>query len=174
MRIKDIMSQRVVVCSEQGTLNDAARLMWEHDCGVVPIVKEDGRIGGIVTDRDICMAAYTKGRALGAIPITETMTRNVISCGADDSLEAAGQVMMDNQVRRLPVLDRDDRPVGIVSFSDLARHASTMVPRDAIDYEVIQGLAALSRPRLPSDRPAAHPPQVVGAAARPATTRRRH
>ena len=161
MRIQDIMSRPAVLCGRNDNLNEAARRMWEHDCGVCPVVDDEGRIAGIVTDRDICMAAYTQGRALRDIPVTVAMARTVFSCRADDSLDSAEAVMSDNQVRRLPVLDRDDRPVGIVSFSDIVRHASTMRRGDVVRDEVLRGLAALLRPREPGDRPAAMPPQVM-------------
>jgi CBS domain-containing protein len=151
MRIQEIMSRPVVVCPLSDTLNGAARLMWEHDCGVVPVVKEDGRIAGILTDRDVCMAAYTQGKALFDIPVAEAMARRVFSCREDDSLETAALIMTDNQVRRLPVLDGQDRPVGLVSFSDIVRvHGS--------DQEVLRELAVITQPRLVPDRPAANPP----------------
>lgn len=160
MRIQNIMSKPVVVCGQSETLNEAARLMWDHDCGVVPVVGDDGRIAGIVTDRDICMAAYTKGRTLGSIPITEAMSRKVLSCRADDSLESAGRVMTDNQVRRLPVLDGEDRPVGMVSFGDVVRYASTMVRGVGIEDDVIKGFAAISQPRTAGEV-AANPPLTM-------------
>lgn len=159
MRIQEIMSRPAVMCGREDTLNAAARLMWEHDCGVVPVVDDVGRIAGIVTDRDICMAAYTQGRTLGEIPVALAMSRTVLSCRADDSLESAERVMSDNQVRRLPVLDKDDRPVGIVSFSDVVRYASTMAHGDGVDFEVIRGLAAIARPR--QAQAAAAPPLAM-------------
>ena len=159
MRIQDIMSRPVIVCGRNDTLNAAARLMWEHDCGVVPVVDDDGRIAGIVTDRDICMAAYTQGRILGEIPVAVAMSGRVLSCRADDSLESAERVMSDNQVRRLPVLDKEDRPVGLVSYSDVVRHASTMAHGDGVDFEVIRGLAAITRPR--QAQAAAAPPLAM-------------
>ena len=171
MRIQDIMSKPAVVCGETESLNTVARHMWDHDCGVIPIVTEDGRIAGIVTDRDVGMAAYTRGKTLAEIPVAQTMARNVFSCRADDSLESAARVMTDNQVRRLPVLDADDRPIGIVSFSDIVRYASTMAHGDGIDQEVVKGLAEITQPRLSPGRPAAHPPAAKQPMASPAIPR---
>lgn len=175
MRIREIMSKPVVVCGQNDTLNDAARLMWENDCGVIPVVKDDGRIAGIVTDRDICMGAWMKGKPLSAIPVAEVMARTVFSCRADDPLESAGIIMGDNQVRRLPVLDLDDRPIGLVSSSDVVCYASTMAHGDGIEHEVIRGLAAISRPRRGSHAAAA-PPLATRPAPVPERTRggRRH
>jgi CBS-domain-containing membrane protein len=148
MRIQDIMSKPAVFCGQNETLNTAARLMWDHDCGVIPVVKEDGRIAGIVTDRDICMAAYTKGKTLEAIPLREVMSTKVFSCRVGDSLESAERVMSDNQVRRLPVVDVEDRPVGVVSLSDVVRYVSTMVHGRGLEEDVIQGFAAITQPRM--------------------------
>jgi CBS domain-containing protein len=158
MRIHDIMSKPVVVCGLNDTLNAVARLMWEHDCGVVPVVKEDGRIAGILTDRDLCMAAYTQGKALFDIPVVQAMAKKVFSCHGDDSLDSAAHIMTDNHVRRLPVLDDQDRPVGLVSFSDIVRVASeTMHGHDA-DHEVLRELTVINQPRLVPERPAVNPP----------------
>ena len=174
MRIQDVMSTPAVLCGRNDSLNDAARLMWEHDCGVIPVVKEDGRIAGIVTDRDICMAAYTKGKPLGSIPVAEAMAPRVFSCRVDDTLESVAQVMSDNQVHRLPVLDPEDRPVGLASFTDLVRYASTMAHGDGVERDILRGLAAVSRPRTEQSRPSFDlPAPRLAAAPSPATSRER-
>ena len=165
MRIRDIMTRPAVVCGRHETLNGAARMMWEHDCGVVPVVDDEGRVVGILTDRDICMAAYTQGKSLAGIPVAEAMSRDVVSCRPGDFLESTIRVMADRQVRRLPVLDGDGRPVGMVSFSDLVRHASTVVQGEDVDYDVVKGFAALSRPRREIAAPA-DPPQARAATSR--------
>jgi CBS domain-containing protein len=79
MQIEDAMSHPPVTCPASSTLDQAARLMWEFDCGIIPIVNTDGRLAGVVTDRDICMAAYTQGRPLASIPITTAMARGVVA-----------------------------------------------------------------------------------------------
>jgi CBS domain-containing protein len=145
MKIKDLMNHPAVTCPVSGTLDHAARLMWEFDCGVVPVVDGDGRIAGIVTDRDICMAAYTQGRPLGDVPVTTAMARKVVAAHADDAIETVEQLMRDYQIRRLPVIDDDHRPVGIVSLNDLARLA-VRVHRSAVDRELVQTLAAVCQP----------------------------
>jgi CBS domain-containing protein len=146
MQIKDIMSQPVITCPDSATLNDAARLMWEFDCGIVPVVNHDGRLAGVVTDRDICMAAYTQGRPLDAMPADAAMARNVIAVHSEDLVEQAEELMRDNQIRRLPVLDRDGRPVGVVSMNDLARLAAR-ARKNTVDRDVVRTLAGISQPR---------------------------
>jgi CBS domain-containing protein len=151
MRIKDIMSQPVVTCPTEATLDHAARLMWEYDCGVIPVLDDDGRLAGIVTDRDVCMAAYTQGRTLHDIPVTTAMAKQVIAVHGNDTIENAETLMSEYQIRRLPVLDSESRPVGIVSMNDLARQAARK-QRDGVEHALVQTLAAVCQPRPRADR----------------------
>ena len=150
MRVNDLMTQPPSTCNIHETANDAAKLMWEHDCGIIPVVDDEGRLAGVVTDRDVCMAAYFQGRRLTDIPIDAFMTRELVSCHAEDALPHAQQLMMDRQIHRVPVVDQQGAPIGILSLSDLARevvragngrHAGD--PSDALLHTV----AAVSRPR---------------------------
>ena len=143
------MNQPPVTCPIDGTLDQPARLMWEFDCGFIPVVSDDGRLAGVVTDRDICMATYFQGKPLGHIPVGIAMAHAVIAVHADDTVEQAEVLMRDNQIRRLPVVDNDGRPVGVVAMNDLARLASR-VNRSAIDREVVQTLAAVSSRHRPA------------------------
>ena len=93
MKVADSMTRDVRACSVHDSLNAAARVMWENDCGCVPIVDSQGRLVGIVTDRDICMAAYTQGVPLEAIPLERVMAARVISCSRTDDLETAHRLM---------------------------------------------------------------------------------
>jgi len=146
MKIKDVMSHPVVTCPISATLDNAARLMWEFDCGVVPVVDDKGRVAGVVTDRDICMAAYTQGKPLHSIPVTSAMSRQVVAVHDGESVETAEHLMSENQIRRLPVLDGDSQMVGLVSMNDLARLAAR-AKRTAVDRELVSTLAAVSEPR---------------------------
>jgi CBS domain-containing protein len=121
MKVKEIMVQEVKCCGLADTLNRAAQIMWENDCGCVPIVSDETRLVGILTDRDICMAAYTRGAALGAIAVSSTMSREPFSCQATDDVLNAQRIMREHRVRRLPVTDADARLIGIVSLTDIAR-----------------------------------------------------
>ncbi|HZO82191.1 MAG TPA: CBS domain-containing protein [Candidatus Binataceae bacterium] len=126
MQVERIMIRDVKTCSANDTLNRAAQLMWENDCGCIPVIAADGdgRVIGIVTDRDICMAAYTQGRPLFEIPVASAMARKVIACSPTDDLKRAETLMHDNQIRRLPVLDERGRLLGIISINDIAREAA--------------------------------------------------
>lgn len=128
MLAKHIMSQPVCVCHLSDNLDQAARLMWEDDCGAVPVVDGEGRAVAMLTDRDICMAAYTQGRALQQIGVSTAMSKSLHACLPDDPLEQVEQLMMEYQLRRIPVLDYDGHPVGILALNDLARAANRQHP----------------------------------------------
>lgn len=146
MQIKDIMSQPVVTCPLNSTLDHAAQLMWEFDCGIIPIVSDDGRLAGVVTDRDACMAAYTQGRPLSDIPVGVAMAKSTIACHKGDSVEAVESLMKTNQIRRVPILDDESRVVGLVSLNDLARLAGR-ARRNGVDRQLVETMAAICQPR---------------------------
>lgn len=144
IRIGAVMAEPLHVCSADDSLARAAQVMWDNDCGAVPVVGADGRLCGIITDRDICMAAYTKGLAPGSIRVADVMSRHVHSCSAEDSLERAIASMADARVRRLPVVNSEGRPIGMISLADIARSASLLGQRDG-EALVFQLLGALSK-----------------------------
>jgi len=143
LSVREIMADTVATCSPDEPLNAAARLMWEHDCGAVPVTLE-GTLVGIITDRDICIAAYTQGRPLANIAIRDVMARHVHSCSPNDTLVRAASLMADARVRRLPVVDAGQRLVGIVSMADIARGASVLGQREAAEL-VFQLTRAISQ-----------------------------
>jgi CBS domain-containing protein len=147
MRIQELMSKPAVTCSQDDSLNIAARLMWEHDCGALPVLGEDGKVVGMLTDRDICMAAYTQGKPLAAMRVASAMARQVHFCLASESIEAAERLMTDKRIRRLPVLDEEGRPVGVLSLNDLARGASSEGGGNGAQRDVARTLAAICQPR---------------------------
>lgn len=147
MKIKDVMVRDVKTCTSADSLNRAAQLMWEHDCGVVPVVDADEHVIGIVTDRDVCMAAYTKGRTLHAIRVDEVMSRDVKSCRSDDDVAEAEALMCASRVRRVPVTDPLGRIAGIVSLNDLARAAAIRPAGDGVSVDEIgRTLGSICRP----------------------------
>jgi CBS domain-containing protein len=146
MNVEDLMSRPAYTCSPTDSLNTAAQLMWERDCGAIPVVDEMGELVGIVTDRDICMAAYTQGKQLHAIPVAVAMTRQVYWCKPGDSIETAERLMRENRVRRVPVVDGSKRPVGLLSLDDLARDACSR-REAAVERGFIQTAAAICEPR---------------------------
>jgi CBS domain-containing protein len=152
MKAEKIMTSDVATCRPDDTLNEAARVMWEHDCGFVPITAEPagGAVVGILTDRDVCMAAYTRGQRLGEIRVADVMSKDICSCKATDDLDAVEELMRGSQVHRLPVLDRDARLLGVISLADIAREALREAgsrSREVTSGEIGVTIAAICRPR---------------------------
>jgi len=124
--------------------------MWDHDCGCVPVRAENGDLVGILTDRDVCMAAYTQNRPLSEIAVRDVMSKDVKTCALTDSVEVAEKTMQRYQLRRLPVVDADGQLVGILSLNDLARAVGNDARNSAagLNAEAIEAtLAAVCRPR---------------------------
>jgi CBS domain-containing protein len=124
MKVEQIMNRKVKISRSQESLNKAAQIMWEEPCGAVPVVDEHLRPIGFLTDRDICMAAYTQGKPLEALRVETAMARRVVSCRAEDDLRSAAELMRANRTRRLPVINRDGTLVGLLSLDDLACEAA--------------------------------------------------
>jgi CBS domain-containing protein len=145
MKISQLMSRNVQVSRATDTLDTAAQLMWEHDIGVLPVVDDDGQVIGMITDRDVCMAAYTCGCALRDIAVSTAMSKHVVTCSPEDTDTAVVMMMAKHKIRRVPVVDDTQRPVGVLSLSDLA---CTMArSRDVPAAAVASTLAAICEHR---------------------------
>jgi len=166
MKVRELMTREVATCLRDEDMNCAARIMWECDCGIVPVVDAERRVLGVITDRDVCMAAYTMGGALASLRIGDAMAKEVFSCSTEDTVEKALLTMRQTRVRRLPVVDGSGKLVGIVSINDVARAAAleheARVPSLAKD--LVEALATISEPR--KECPIEPPPAVKPRAAR--------
>ena len=120
MKVRELMSSPAYSCRPTDSLARAAQLLWDHDCGMLPVLDQAGRVTSAITDRDICMAALSRGRTLGDLRVVDSMSRKVVTCKPDDDLADAVHRMMESQVRRLPVVDADGKPRGVLSLNDLA------------------------------------------------------
>ena len=116
--------------------------MWEHDCGVVPVVDAEERVLAMLTDRDVCMAAFTQGKPLAELPVSIAASKRVFWVHPHDSVETAERLMRKQQIRRLPVVDERGRLVGLLSLNDLARHAGGR-DDDLSTREISQTLGAI-------------------------------
>jgi CBS domain-containing protein len=144
MKVSALMHRDAITCRTADTVERAAQLMWDHDIGCVPVVDDHGHIAGMITDRDICMAAYTRGTSLAAIPVIDAMARRVHACGPDDDLRDVERTMSERQIRRMPVIDGAGHPIAVISLNDIAQ-ASV---RDGVPAgEVAATLAAVGAPR---------------------------
>jgi CBS domain-containing protein len=135
MKVKELMTTDVKRCSLETNLAAAAKIMWEGDCGAVPVTDENDHVVGVITDRDICIAAATRPRTEGEIPAKELISKELYTCAPDDDVRAALGTMKTRKVRRLPVVERGGRLVGIVSIHDIAvqsRSKSADVSPDSV------------------------------------------
>ena len=150
MNVSDLMTREVVSCAANDTLDRAAQIMWDHDCGAVPVVDGDKRVIGMITDRDICMAAYTRGHSLRNIVVSSTMSKSVQAVRETDRIETAHDAMRKANVRRLPVLDHAGRLAGILSINDLIHSAHLRIGCASDDFDgctVLVTLALISHHR---------------------------
>ncbi|HEY5582222.1 MAG TPA: CBS domain-containing protein [Rhodoferax sp.] len=136
-QLKDLMSPDVQVISPDATIREAAEHMREGDFGMMP-VGEDDRMIGTISDRDIAIRAVAEGKDAGT-KVRDVMSEGIAWAYGDDSVEQAAMIMSDRQVRRLPVVDRDKRLVGIVALGDFAVESSEIRP-------AAQALSEISRP----------------------------
>jgi CBS domain-containing protein len=152
MKVEQLMTKQVATCAPDDTLNEAARIMWEHDCGIVPIVEggETPRVIGVVTDRDLCMAAYTRGQPLWQICARDVMSTDVVSCRTGEDIHSAEKTMQRAQVHRLPVVNDADQILGVISLTDIvcaaASEAGSRHP-EVTAREIGETLAAIHKPR---------------------------
>jgi CBS domain-containing protein len=123
MKVQELMTTNVSVCGPETNLAEAAGLMWERDCGMLPVVADDGKAIGVITDRDICMALATRNRLASEIRVREVMSGQTHACRATDDVKHALRTMEREQVRRTPVVDDDGKLQGILSISDIVLHA---------------------------------------------------
>ena len=120
MNVQEIMSRDVELIDPNCTICEAARLMRDDNVGALPVGEND-RLVGMVTDRDIVMRAIAEDRPAGSTNVRDVMSKRIYYCFEDDDIDEAADIMAKHQVRRLAVLNRDKRLVGIVALADLGR-----------------------------------------------------
>lgn len=162
MLVRDIMTREVHTCHPDDSLGAAAKIMLEADCGCVPVVEAaDGRILGMITDRDICIAALLSGLPLRVLRIDSIMEGPVHTCTPDDDITRAESTMRHAQIRRLPVVNGNRAVVGILSLNDIARATERKGRNGVLPEEVVAVLTAISVPHVagePAGNHACPPP----------------
>jgi CBS domain-containing protein len=156
MKVREIMTIDVGSCGLETNLAAAARIMWDKDCGSVPVVDSEGRAIGIITDRDICMALTTRNNLASEVTVGDVVNGTVTSCAAGDDISVALKKMQDEQLRRLPVVDGEGRLVGILSLNDVILHSRRGKSKKGAHVshgEVMNTLKALSQHRTPDINP---------------------
>jgi CBS domain-containing protein len=122
MKVRDVMTPSAVCCKPENNVGEAVELFWSHNCGMLPVVDSNNKLVGVVTDRDICIAMGTRNSFPGNIKVGDIAVRNVFICRPDDEIHEAMSTMAQKRVRRLPVVNDEGVPQGILSMDDIVMH----------------------------------------------------
>jgi CBS domain-containing protein len=154
MNVERLMRREVAKVAPDDALDRAAEVMRVRDCGFLPVVLRGQRVVGVLTDRDVCMAAARTERALSKLRVEDHMTRTVHTCRPTDDVRDAERAMALHQVRRLPVVDVEGNLVGVLSLDDVAREAwreDELLAPPVSSAGVGRTLGQITRPRLQLD-----------------------
>jgi CBS domain-containing protein len=147
MKAEQIMTPSPATCGMTDNLAQVVERMWDANCGIVPVVDDIGRVLAVITDRDICIAAATRGLAPGEIHADEMQRKPVVSCRPDDNVKDALRLMAKHRVRRLPVTSDEGILHGIISLDDIAIAAGA---RNSVSAaEVLSTMKAIYAQPLP-------------------------
>ncbi len=142
MRIKEIMTVEPTTCSPDTTLAAAASLMWDGDYGILPVV-DDGKLVGVVTDRDMCIALATGNQLASEVRVGAVATTTVLTCAPEDDVQVALATMQRHRVRRLPVVGIGGTVLGIISMNDVLLAAGPDKPvRSEEVVATLQGICS--------------------------------
>jgi len=146
MKVKDLMTTDVKTCTPDTTVAEAAHLMWEGDCGILPVV-DDGELVGVVTDRDMYIALATQNARAAQLKVGAVAAKKIATCAPEDDVQAALATMKQARVRRLPVMGFGGTVLGLLSINDvlLAAGADKAVRNDDI-VETLQAICAHHHP----------------------------
>lgn len=144
MKVRDLMTSDVKTCRPETNLAEAVKDMWHGDFGVLPVVNDEGRVTGVITDRDICIAVATRGRSADRIAVHEVAQGRAYTCLPDDDATAALETMKVHKIRRLPVVDAEGHVRGMLSLNDVVTHAGAASPN-----EVVSTLASICEHQRP-------------------------
>ena len=131
MKVREVMTPNPTVIAPTQSICDAARMMADCDAGILPVGEND-RLVGMITDRDIAIRAVAKNRGPDT-PVRDVMSQEVLYCFEDEDVDHVARNMGEQQVRRLPVVSRDKRLIGIVSIGDVSRSADANTTRNALE-----------------------------------------
>ncbi|HVB87683.1 MAG TPA: CBS domain-containing protein [Candidatus Dormibacteraeota bacterium] len=152
MRVADVMMRTPASCSVDTNLAAAVEILWNRNCGILPIVNQDGKVTGVITDRDICIALGTRNRPAAEITVGEVQPQKLFKCQADDDIHSALAVISSAKIRRLPVIDGEGKLQGVLSLDDVVLHANTGAAGRASELsnsEVVEYMKRIYRSNLP-------------------------
>ena len=142
MNVNEVMTSEPRTCAPGTSAAEAAGIMLDADCGILPVV-ENGKLIGVVTDRDLYIALATRNVRASDIAMGDVAQRSVLTCRPEDDVDRALNLMKEHQVRRLPVQDFDGRLIGIVSMNDIVLASGPRKPlRETAVVDTLQGICA--------------------------------
>ena len=152
MRVSDVMIRTPAFCTPETNLGTAVEILWNRNCGLLPIIDCYGKVISVITDRDICIALGTRNRLAGDLTIADVCAQRAVCCSASEEIRSALAKMAQNKVRRLPVVDAQGKLEGVLSMDDIierARTASGARPDGLTSEDVVSTLKRLYTPQLP-------------------------
>ncbi len=142
MKVKKIMTKDVGTCHASESLAKAVSIMWQRDCGIVPVVSDSNSVMGMITDRDVAIAITSRNRPANEVLIDEVIKGQTISCAPDDSVQRVLKKMRKHKIKRLPVVKKTGELVGMVSIADVLNAKRNK----AIQRQLIKTLESISKP----------------------------
>ncbi|MGH9681293.1 MAG: CBS domain-containing protein [Candidatus Acidiferrales bacterium] len=152
MKVKDVMMRTPASCDASTNLGAAVEILWNRNCGILPVADAQGKLAGVVTDRDLCIALGTRNRLPGQLTVGQVVSGEVFTCNAEDEIGDALNTMARKKVRRLPVINKDGQLEGILSMDDIVLHAETGTEgkaRGLSSDTILHTLKQLYFPELP-------------------------
>jgi len=163
MKVKDMMMRTPASCTPETNLGVAVEILWNRNCGILPVVNAQQQVIGVVTDRDVCIALGTRNRLAGEIAVGQVTSGKVFACKPEDDVRVALATMAHAKVRRLPVTNADGKLEGILSMDDVVAHSEARIPGKTSELshdEVVDTLKTLYRGEVPE---VVHKKTAVGA-----------
>lgn len=152
MKVQDVMMRTPAFCSPETNLGAAVEILWNRNCGMLPILDSQQKVVGVVTDRDLCVALGTRNRLPGDIQVSEVASGNVYSCKPEDDIHTALETLARQKVRRLAVINKTGVLEGILSMDDVVLHAQASGAGrtgELLHAEIVETLRQVYGPQLP-------------------------
>jgi CBS-domain-containing membrane protein len=143
-----MMTQEVKFCGPDTNLAAATEILWQNNCGSLPVVDSDGKLLGVITDRDMCIALGTRDCRASELAVRDAATRPAFTCGANDDIHTALKTLRQHQIRRMPVIGPNGKLVGILCLDEIVLHVQKTEGKTGISYEdVVNTLKAICEHR---------------------------
>jgi CBS domain-containing protein len=152
MKVKEIMMGTPYTCPREANLGQATELMWKGNCGFLPVTGAEGKVCGVITDRDICIALGTRNKVAGEVTVGEVTGDKLHACSPEDEIHVALLTMREGKVRRLPAINSDGEAVGVLSMDDVLLHAEPSGSGRIVELstdEVVRSYRTINQRELP-------------------------